>query len=113
MMRLYSGCGTRRLTSTTMVFCIPVDTTCPTDRKSTRLNSSHGYISYAVFCLKKQNALPVFRSGGVILDHAGFLPSIILVASFTGFLRRVRNSMWQVALFSLARMGAPETSQYV
>src|SRR2546422_6324683 len=26
------------------------------DRKSTRLNSSHGYISYAVFCLKKKNA---------------------------------------------------------
>src|SRR2546429_7790720 len=25
-----------------------------TDRKSTRLNSSHGYISYAVFCLKKK-----------------------------------------------------------
>src|SRR2546422_7149907 len=25
------------------------------DRKSTRLNSSHGYISYAVFCLKKKN----------------------------------------------------------
>src|SRR2546422_3074578 len=27
---------------------------CPGDRKSTRLNSSHGYISYAVFCLKKK-----------------------------------------------------------
>src|SRR2546422_7267106 len=27
------------------------------DRKSTRLNSSHGYISYAVFCLKKKNKL--------------------------------------------------------
>src|SRR2546422_5529800 len=29
---------------------------CPreSDRKSTRLNSSHGYISYAVFCLKKK-----------------------------------------------------------
>src|SRR2546429_5416088 len=27
----------------------------PTNRKSTRLNSSHGYISYAVFCLKKKN----------------------------------------------------------
>src|SRR2546429_5856288 len=27
------------------------------DRKSTRLNSSHGYISYAVFCLKKKNTL--------------------------------------------------------
>src|SRR2546422_6924162 len=28
--------------------------TAMTDRKSTRLNSSHGYISYAVFCLKKK-----------------------------------------------------------
>src|SRR2546429_6789726 len=27
------------------------------DRKSTRLNSSHGYISYAVFCLKKNNTI--------------------------------------------------------
>src|SRR2546422_7416926 len=27
------------------------------DRKSTRLNSSHGYISYAVFCLKKKKGL--------------------------------------------------------
>src|SRR5687768_17682138 len=27
------------------------------DRKSTRLNSSHGYISYAVFCLKKKTAV--------------------------------------------------------
>src|SRR2546422_3388393 len=27
-----------------------------TDRKSTRLNSSHGYISYAVFCLKKKKS---------------------------------------------------------
>src|SRR5687768_18232788 len=29
---------------------------CRLDRKSTRLNSSHGYISYAVFCLKKKTA---------------------------------------------------------
>src|SRR5205809_402055 len=28
--------------------------TIQSDRKSTRLNSSHGYISYAVFCLKKK-----------------------------------------------------------
>src|SRR2546422_4976203 len=27
------------------------------DRKSTRLNSSHGYISYAVFCLKKKTPM--------------------------------------------------------
>src|SRR2546429_4673185 len=30
----------------------------PLDRKSTRLNSSHGYISYAVFCLKKKKLFP-------------------------------------------------------
>src|SRR2546429_5388209 len=33
------------------------------DRKSTRLNSSHGYISYAVFCLKKKNEVTTPRSG--------------------------------------------------
>src|SRR2546422_2248547 len=31
------------------------------DRKSTRLNSSHGYISYAVFCLKKKNKTALSR----------------------------------------------------
>src|SRR2546422_6883434 len=31
-----------------------LDTYDEGDRKSTRLNSSHGYISYAVFCLKKK-----------------------------------------------------------
>src|SRR5688572_31192097 len=30
---------------------------CPQDRKSTRLNSSHSQISYAVFCLKKKTDL--------------------------------------------------------
>src|SRR2546429_3908968 len=30
------------------------------DRKSTRLNSSHGYISYAVFCLKKKKINIIF-----------------------------------------------------
>src|SRR5687768_18104005 len=29
------------------------------DRKSTRLNSSHGYISYAVFCLKKKKTTQI------------------------------------------------------
>src|SRR2546422_6290730 len=29
------------------------------DRKSTRLNSSHGYISYAVFCLKKKKTASI------------------------------------------------------
>src|SRR2546422_5886790 len=31
------------------------------DRKSTRLNSSHGYISYAVFCLKKKKKTLTLR----------------------------------------------------
>src|SRR2546422_6490131 len=31
-----------------------LDELADVDRKSTRLNSSHGYISYAVFCLKKK-----------------------------------------------------------
>src|SRR2546422_3162653 len=33
------------------------------DRKSTRLNSSHGYISYAVFCLKKKLVVPRAAAG--------------------------------------------------
>src|SRR5205809_4656396 len=36
--------------STAVKFLDPLEK----DRKSTRLNSSHGYISYAVFCLKKK-----------------------------------------------------------
>src|SRR3989449_4644209 len=39
------------------------------DRKSTRLNSSHGYISYAVFCLKKKKFI-IFSIAALILeDH--------------------------------------------
>src|SRR5205809_1986900 len=39
----------------TLAFAIPLaDRIAAGDRKSTRLNSSHGYISYAVFCLKKK-----------------------------------------------------------
>src|SRR5437763_8026155 len=34
--------------------CEPTRSAPPTDRKSTRLNSSHRCISYAVFCLKKK-----------------------------------------------------------
>src|SRR5687768_18348302 len=35
---------------------LPFTDMSPGDRKSTRLNSSHGYISYAVFCLKKKRS---------------------------------------------------------
>src|SRR3989304_2579906 len=46
------------------------------DRKSTRLNSSHGYISYAVFCLKKKTKKknrpprPAVRDGHGACDEA-------------------------------------------
>src|SRR5688572_32586179 len=40
------------------------------DRKSTRLNSSHSQISYAVFCLKKKNqAMPPPRAGNNHKKH--------------------------------------------
>src|SRR5687768_18004139 len=39
------------------------------DRKSTRLNSSHGYISYAVFCLKKKKQKKTNRSQCNNLTH--------------------------------------------
>src|SRR5206468_8367357 len=41
-----------------------VEMVLPGDRKSTRLNSSHDQISYAVFCLKKKN-----HRGGVLHDR--------------------------------------------
>src|SRR2546422_5038678 len=40
------------------------------DRKSTRLNSSHGYISYAVFCLKKKKKSSAKAPLGLTGDRA-------------------------------------------
>src|SRR3712207_7663273 len=46
------------------------------DRKSTRLNSSHANISYAVFCLKKKNLISpfLFRQSLCNLSYLQFLP---------------------------------------
>src|SRR5438309_7912831 len=46
--------------------CSPISRTS-SDRKSTRLNSSHSSISYAVFCLKKKK---LFHLGGRELPYA-------------------------------------------
>src|SRR5258708_17886677 len=46
------------------------------DRKSTRLNSSHQIISYAVFCLKKKNKL-----GANTRAHLGHYPNSIHVGT--------------------------------
>src|SRR2546430_10938730 len=45
--------------------CTRPDPTVTRDRKSTRLNSSHSQISYAVFCLKKKKTDDMIRS-----DHS-------------------------------------------
>src|SRR3712207_7352124 len=48
----------------------PAGATDRGDRKSTRLNSSHANISYAVFCLKKKKPFEGFRMSIHILTHA-------------------------------------------
>src|SRR2546429_3413038 len=52
------GADARRADEPCLLRAHEVDTV--RDRKSTRLNSSHGYISYAVFCLKKKKINDVF-----------------------------------------------------
>src|SRR2546429_6743202 len=49
------------------------------DRKSTRLNSSHGYISYAVFCLKKKQKayVIVHRRDGIYDTFRRRHPSVV------------------------------------
>src|SRR2546429_7024118 len=46
------------------------------DRKSTRLNSSHGYISYAVFCLKKTMGSVASTGGHVTGGSPGGPPPL-------------------------------------
>src|SRR2546429_331359 len=52
----------------------------PGDRKSTRLNSSHGYISYAVFCLKKKFVLHsnVLIVSGMLVGASGTLLTMLM-----------------------------------
>src|SRR2546430_12254101 len=51
------------------------------DRKSTRLNSSHSQISYAVFCLKKKKKYkqPTFNTYHAHLEQCRLLESIVIV----------------------------------
>src|SRR2546430_4307924 len=54
-----------------------IDTKTRADRKSTRLNSSHSQISYAVFCLKKKNTTIQLS----IIDHRSLLLSATHLSS--------------------------------
>src|SRR2546422_3462029 len=50
---------------------VPPQNVARRDRKSTRLNSSHGYISYAVFCLKKKKMCSSHKDAHKINPLAG------------------------------------------
>src|SRR5256886_3825341 len=74
--------------------CSPSSTTSTRDRKSTRLNSSHSQISYAVFCLKKTHEIgtdilillstQLFRPILLVLHrHFGGPPTLSVLLGFT------------------------------
>src|SRR5690625_7086041 len=58
----------------------------PQDRKSTRLNSSHVAISYAVFCLKKKSSIQRQRMSFTFIDG---LHHLIYAASLNSFGLRI------------------------
>src|SRR5260221_744747 len=58
----YFGGVSHRLVQIALKKCPHAKADPGEDRKSTRLNSSHTVISYAVFCLKKKNTPPVRRA---------------------------------------------------
>src|SRR5690348_11305251 len=66
MIRLYSGWGTRRLTSTTMVFCILVDTTWP-------------IFSFLIACLACASGMLLLRSRQLALAQHGIDPGALLL----------------------------------
>src|SRR2546426_5867357 len=53
-LRYELGLGQRQIARSCSIDQLRAICLCPRDRKSTRLNSSHLVISYAVFCLKKK-----------------------------------------------------------
>src|SRR2546421_332374 len=56
-----------------------------TDRKSTRLNSSHDQISYAVFCLKKKEHTSELQSRSDLVCRLHHIPPLLLSPTFFFF----------------------------
>src|SRR2546429_3127964 len=82
------------------------------DRKSTRLNSSHGYISYAVFCLKKKKNDPI-PNLTVTTDkttRALWPPSHRTVADFGTFFSGITPTSLQTDQLGLGHLG-PQISR--
>src|ERR1017187_2233286 len=76
------------------------------DRKSTRLNSSHRCISYAVFCLKKKNSLELFR-----VDPCGRLKPLGMRLVGYG-LRHLRSSDAGFSFFFLMIRRPPKSPPF-
>src|SRR2546430_6122529 len=53
-----------------------------TDRKSTRLNSSHSQISYAVFCLKKKKKIDAVTTAVARRDLSRIITAVVCEAMF-------------------------------
>src|SRR3954464_4824750 len=95
-----------------------VQTCALPDRKSTRLNSSHTIISYAVFCLKKNKhgssaAGEVGKTLGVCTqDVAALAHTRVTVAAQIARLPKVFNCFHFVALFFLKDRPTPKFSLF-
>src|SRR5256884_1785892 len=80
------GCGKREESLSLLVWEGYADESA-VDRKSTRLNSSHGYISYAVFCLKKKKTVHI----------------VIMIATIAINSTHTRSSLKHATMRSLCR----------
>src|SRR2546429_4098373 len=63
------------------------------DRKSTRLNSSHGYISYAVFCLKKKKRTQTTRLSNPLYSFTKLQNTRIIYSSSLHYLSHILISI--------------------
>src|SRR5256884_2085359 len=75
------------------------------DRKSTRLNSSHGYISYAVFCLKKKNTRIAAAS------HEEYLLRYVHYRLLCALTRCQTHSSEQLIIIRLCRANLPSSRE--
>src|SRR2546430_9599718 len=63
----------QHITGSSPLLCVTMSPVMIGDRKSTRLNSSHSQISYAVFCLKKKKKLE-YKTHAYIIRQPHFVP---------------------------------------
>src|ERR1039457_3658534 len=77
LLRRWAGSAHRTMMRATIPILRSPHAPPDTDRKSTRLNSSHLVISYAVFCLKKKNNnQEAFDAVQVMAQRDGIIPAV-------------------------------------